>query len=429
MAVYTVSQVSFHIKESLESDPLLRDLWIVGEVSGLRASSAGHTYFGLKDRESLLRCVMFRGMKGAELLSEGDSVSAHGKITFYTRGGTTDFMVDIAMPEGVGELALELERLKQKLASEGLFETSRKRILPRFPKRVGVVTSPSGAVFHDIQNVLRRRFPLTELVLSPTPVQGRNAASKIAVALEALDRSGGCDVIIIGRGGGSLEDLWPFNEEVVARAIHACKTPVVSAVGHETDETISDFVADVRAPTASAAAELVVPEARVLRRQLEATATNMLRILMDQNSRRRVGLSSITRRMEMGLPDTQTMRRRVDDVGRVVQSASAKLLSERKIQVEGLGLRLRALDPLATLGRGFSIVQLPDSGEVVSSTNQIFAGDSIEVTVTDGSIPAIAGPPTTIKPEKTDTSEPKASKPKTKVKTQPAQPPGMAPLL
>ena len=429
MAVYTVSQVSFHIKESLESDPFLRDLWIVGEVSGLRASSAGHTYFGLKDRESLLRCVMFRGMKGAELLSEGDSVSAHGKITFYTRGGTTDFMVDIAMPEGVGELALELERLKQKLTAEGLFETSRKRILPRFPKRVGVVTSPSGAVFHDIQNVLRRRFPLTELVLSPTPVQGRNAASKIAVALEALDRSGGCDVIIIGRGGGSLEDLWPFNEEVVARAIHACKTPVVSAVGHETDETISDFVADVRAPTASAAAELVVPEARVLRRQLEATATNMLRILMDQNSRRRVGLSSITRRMEMGLPDTQTMRRRVDDVGRVVQSASAKLLSERKIQVEGLGLRLRALDPLATLGRGFSIVQLPDSGEVVSSTNQILAGDSIEVTVTDGSIPAIAGPPTTIKSEKTDTSEPKASKPKTKVKTQPAQPPGMAPLL
>ncbi len=429
MAVYTVSQVSFHVKESLESDPLLKDLWVVGEVSGLRASSAGHTYFGLKDRESLLRCVMFRGMKGAELLSEGDSVSAHGKITFYTRGGTTDFMVDLAMPEGVGELALELERLKQKLASEGLFETSRKRILPRFPKRVGVVTSPSGAVLHDIQNVLRRRYPLTELVLSPTAVQGRNAASKIASALEALDRDGGCDVIIIGRGGGSLEDLWPFNEEVVARAIHACKTPVVSAVGHETDETISDFVADVRAPTASAAAEIVVPEARVLRRQLDATATKMLRILMDQNSRRRLNLTSITRRMEIGLPDTQTMRRRVDDVGRVVQSASAKLLSELKIQVEGLRLRLRALDPLATLGRGFSIVQLPDSGKVVSSTNQVFSGDSIEITVTDGSIPAIAGPATTVEPEKTDTSEPTTPKPKTKVKAQPARPPGMHPLL
>jgi exodeoxyribonuclease VII large subunit len=429
VAVYTVSQVSFHIKESLESDPLLRDLWVVGEVSGLRASSAGHTYFGLKDRETLLRCVMFRGMKGAELLSEGDSVSAHGRITFYPRGGTTDFMVDLAMPEGVGELALELERLKQKLASEGLFETSRKRILPRFPKRVGVVTSPSGAVLHDIQNVLRRRYPLTELVLSPTAVQGRNAASKIASALEALDRGGGCDVIIIGRGGGSLEDLWPFNEEVVARAIHACKTPVVSAVGHETDETISDFVADLRAPTASAAAEIVVPEARVLRRQLDATATKMLRILMDQNSRRRLDLTSITRRMEIGLPDTQTMRRRVDDVGRVVQSASAKLLSERKIQVEGLGLRLRALDPLATLGRGFSIVQLPDSGKVVSSTNQVFSGDSIEITVTDGSIPAIASPATTVELEKADTLEPKTPKPRTKANAQPAQPPGMHPLL
>ena len=219
MAVYTVSQVSSHIKESLESDPLLMDLWVVGEVSGLRNSSAGHTYFSLKDRESLLRCVMFRGMQGAELLSEGDSVSAHGKITFYTRGGTTDFMVDLAMPEGVGELALELERLKQKLAAEGLFENSRKRPLPRFPKRVGVVTSPTGAVFHDIQNVLQRRYPLAELVLSPTIVQGQEASPRIAAALELLDRDGGCDVIIVGRGGGSLEDLWPFNEEVVALSL------------------------------------------------------------------------------------------------------------------------------------------------------------------------------------------------------------------
>ena len=197
MAVYTVSQVSLHIKELLESDPLLMDLWIVGEVSGLRSSSAGHTYFSLKDRESLLRCVMFRGMKGSELLSEGDSVSTHGKITFYTKGGTTDFMVDLAMPEGVGELTLELERLKQKLASEGLFETSRKRSLPRFPKKVGVVTSPAGAVVHDIQNVLQRRYPLTELVLSPTVVQGADAAPRIAAALESLDRDGACDVITV----------------------------------------------------------------------------------------------------------------------------------------------------------------------------------------------------------------------------------------
>ncbi|SVC78536.1 uncharacterized protein METZ01_LOCUS331390, partial [marine metagenome] len=317
VAVYTVSQVSSHIKESLESDPLLMDLWVVGEVSGLRASSAGHTYFSLKDRENLLRCVMFRGMKGADLLSEGDSISAHGKISFYTRGGTTDFMVDLAMPEGVGELALELERLKQMLAAEGLFEASRKRQLPRFPKKVGVVTSPTGAVFRDIQNVIERRYPLAELVLSPTMVQGLEAAPRIVAALELLDREGGCDVIIIGRGGGSMEDLWPFNEEVLARAIYACKAPVVSAVGHEIDETIADYVADVRAPTPSAAAELVVPDAYILRRNLEGTATMMYRLLIDQNSRRRSDLTVVMRRMEMGLPDTQTMRRRVDDVGRV----------------------------------------------------------------------------------------------------------------
>ena len=427
MAVYTVSQVSSHIKESLESDPLLMDLWVVGEVSGLRASSAGHTYFSLKDRESLLRCVMFRGMKGAELLSEGDSVSAHGKITFYTRGGTTDFMVDLAMAEGVGELALELERLKQKLAAEGLFETSRKRQLPRFPNKVGVVTSPTGAVFHDIQNVLERRYPLAELVLSPTMVQGPEAAPKIAAALELLDREGGCDVIIIGRGGGSMEDLWPFNEEVVARAIYACKTPVVSAVGHETDETISDYVADVRAPTPSAAAELVAPDIYVLRRNLGAAATMMFRLLIDQDSRRRSDLTAVMRRMEQGLPDTQTIRRRVDDVGRVVQSASSKLLSESKMQVESLGLRLRALDPQATLGRGFSIVQLPDTGQVVSSVKQVSQGDALEITVADGSIPVVAGQCAQGKVAKSPSAAPQKSKPKAKSKS--GQNTGMTPLL
>ncbi|MCI0811983.1 MAG: exodeoxyribonuclease VII large subunit [Chloroflexi bacterium] len=429
MAVYTVSQVSSHIKESLESDPLLMDLWVVGEVSGLRSSSAGHTYFGLKDRESLLRCVMFKGQKGAELLAEGDSISAHGKITFYTRGGTTDFMVDLAMPEGVGELALELERLKQKLAAEGLFETSRKRKLPRFPQKVGVVTSPTGAVFHDIQNVLQRRYPLTELVLSPTVVQGPDAAPKIAAALELLDREGGCDVIIVGRGGGSMEDLWPFNEEVVARAIYACKTPVISAVGHETDETIADYVADVRAPTPSAAAELAVPDAYVLRRDLGILGSTLYRLMLDQNGRRRFELTAVMHRMEMGLPDMQTMRRRVDDVGRVVQSASSRLLLENKMQVEGLGLRLRALDPVATLGRGFSIVRLTDTGKVVSSAKQVSEGDSLEITVADGSLPAVAGPGALGKGAKTPSAVPQALKPKTKARSRSGQPSGMAPLL
>ncbi len=426
MAVYTVSQVSFHIKESLESDPLLMDLWVVGEVSGLRASSAGHTYFSLKDRESLLRCVMFRGQRGAELLKEGDSVSAHGKISFYTRGGSTDFMVDLTMPEGVGELALELERLKQKLVAEGLFETSRKRPLPRFPKRVGVVTSPTGAVFHDIQNVLQRRYPLTELVLSPTAVQGADAAPKIAAALELLDREGNCDVIIIGRGGGSMEDLWPFNEEVVARAIYASKTPVVSAVGHETDETISDFVADVRAPTPSAAAELVVPDAAVLRRNLDMAATALHRVLMNQNSKRRSDLTTITRRMEMSLPDTQDLRRRIDDVGQLVQTATSRLIRDRKMQVEGINLQLRALDPVATMGRGFSIVHLPDTGKVVSNANQVSDGDALEITLAEGSISAVASASNNASKNTPQTTGPK---PKAKAKSKAENPKGMAPLL
>ncbi|MDA1127343.1 MAG: exodeoxyribonuclease VII large subunit [Chloroflexi bacterium] len=426
MAVYTVSQVSSHIKESLESDPLLMDLWVVGEISGLRQSSAGHTYFSLKDRESVLRSVMFRGQQGAELLSEGDSISAHGKITFYVRGGTTDFMVDLAMPEGVGELALELERLKQKLAAEGLFETSRKRQLPQFPKKVGVVTSAAGAVFHDIQNVIQRRYPLVELVISPTIVQGPEAASKIATALELLDRDGGCDVIIIGRGGGSMEDLWPFNDEVVARAIYACKTPVVSAVGHETDETISDYVADVRAPTPSAAAELVVPDAAVLKRHLNSVASMFYRMILDQTGRSRSDVMAVRRRMEISLPDTETLRRRVDDVERVVQSASSRLLLESKMKVDGLGQRLRALDPVATLGRGFAIVHLTETGQVVSSAKQISEGDALEITVTDGSVQAVAGlkDPSTPSARK---EKPTADKRRPRSKT--AQPQGMAPLF
>ncbi|MQF95639.1 MAG: exodeoxyribonuclease VII large subunit [SAR202 cluster bacterium] len=427
MAVYTVSQVSYHIKESIESDPLLMDLWIVGEVSGLRASSAGHTYFSIKDRDSLLRCVMFRGQRGAENLTEGASVSVHGRVTFYTQRGTTDFMVDIAMPEGVGELALELERLKQKLSAEGLFEESRKRPLPKFPERVGVVTSAAGAVFHDIQNVLQRRYPLTELMISPTTVQGPEAAPQIARALEMLDRDGGCDVIIIGRGGGSMEDLWPFNEEVVARAIYACKTPVVSAVGHETDETISDYVADVRAPTPSAAAEMVAPDVYMLRQNLVGMTAIFHRRLMAQTGQHRTDVSALRRRMELALPDTQIMRRRVDDVWGDVSSAMERMVSDGKLVVDGIGQRLRALDPAATLGRGFSIVHLPDTGKVVTSVNQVSRGDALEITVTDGSITAVAGSGA----DKADSEpEPKpAGKAKSADKKGSVQPNGMAPLL
>tara|TARA_B100000315_G_scaffold17608_1_gene15763 strand:+ start:191 stop:1441 length:1251 start_codon:yes stop_codon:yes gene_type:complete len=391
VAVYTVSQVTRHLKESLENDPLLADLWLVGEVSNFRMSASGHAYFTLKDDQSVLNCVMFRGQPGVELLASGTAVSAHGRITFYTPRGSTDFMVDLAMPEGVGELALELERLRQRLDAEGLFEVTRKRPLPEFPQVVGVVTSPTGAVFHDIQNVLRRRYPLVELVLSPTPVQGADAASSIAAALERLDRDGRADVIIIARGGGSLEELWPFNEEVVARAIHASRTPVVCGVGHETDTTIADQVADVRAPTPSAAAELVVPHQDVLRRQLGELAEQSQRAMALALGERRAAVAGLVRRMEGGLPSLETWRRRVDDLARGVNVTLVNRVSLTRSQIEGLGHRLRALDPVATLGRGFSVVQRASSGRVVSSTAQVAAGDALNITVSDGLIPATAG--------------------------------------
>ena len=391
MPVYTVSQVTTHIRQSFEIDSLLCDLWVLGEVSNLRVSSSGHSYFTLKDDQSVLNCVMFRVQAGSEILVNGSAVSAHGRISFYAPRGSTDFMVDIAMPEGVGELSLELERLRLQLESEGLFATSRKRALPRFPQVVGVVTSPSGAVFHDIANVIRRRYPLVELVLSPTPVQGNDVAPAIVAALERLDREGRADVIIIARGGGSLEDLWPFNEEVVARAIYASRTPVVSAIGHETDVTISDQVADVRAPTPSAAAELVVPDREELLRQLTELADQSQRAFLYTLDNQRDLLDGLLRRMESGLPNLDIWRRRVDDIGRVVQTGASAAISLAGSRIQGLEHRLRALDPAATLARGFSVVQNLASGQVVNLTSQVAPGDALAITVADGIVPATAG--------------------------------------
>ncbi len=398
MPVYTVSQVTIHIRQYFESDTLLKDLWVLGEVSNLRVSSSGHSYFTLKDDQNLLNCVMFRGQAGSEILANGTAVSAHGRISFYAPRGSTDFMVDIAMPEGVGELSLELERLRLRLESEGLFETSRKRELPRFPKVVGVVTSPTGAVLHDIINVIGRRYPLVEVVLSPTPVQGSDVAPSIAAALERLDREGRADVIIVARGGGSLEDLWPFNEEVVARAIYASRTPVVSAVGHETDVTIADQVADVRAPTPSAAAELVVPDREELRRELTEMAEDSQRAVIYQLDNRRVLLATLLRRIESGLPNLETWRRRVDDLGRVVQTGASASISLAGSRIQGLEHRLRALDPAATLARGFSVVENLASGRVISLTSQVAPGDALSITVADGIVPATAGTGTLDKP-------------------------------
>ena len=390
-SVYTVSQVTAYLRESLEGDPILSDLFVVGEVSNLRVSAAGHSYFTLKDGQAVLNCVMFKGQAGSELLANGAEVSTHGRISFYEPRGSTDYMVDLAMPEGVGELALELERLRVRLEAEGLFEESRKRPLPAFPQVIGVVTSPAGSVFHDIQNVLARRYPLVELLLSPSQVQGNSAAANLVSAIERLNQDGRADVIILARGGGSLEELWPFNEEAVARAIYASRIPVVSGVGHETDLTIADLVADLRAPTPSAAAELVVPDGGALRQELVEFIERSRRAMTHQQETRVRTVSDMARRLAAGLPDLATWRRRVDDLARGMQQKMSAGLNLTQLQVASLEQRLQALDPAATLQRGYSVVQLADTGEVVRSTKQVNQGDGLNITVADGQIPAVSG--------------------------------------
>ena len=260
MPVFTISQVTFHVRGVLEREVELQDLWVRGEVSNLARPGSGHSYFSLRDGSSSLRCVMFRGSGGGVLLEAGASVIAHGRISVYEVRGDLQMIVDLVQPEGAGELQLRLEELRLKFEREGLLDPSRKRPLPPLPRRIGVVTSPTGAVLQDIRTVVERRYPLVELLLAPCAVQGDGAAVTIVDAFEALNKTPDVDLAILARGGGSMEDLQPFNEEPVGRAVYSSRAPVVSAVGHETDTTLVDLVADRRAPTPSVAAEMAVPD-------------------------------------------------------------------------------------------------------------------------------------------------------------------------
>jgi exodeoxyribonuclease VII large subunit len=397
MSVFTVSQVTRYLKESLEHDPMLADLWISGEVSNLKVSPSGHSYFTLKETQSQLRSVMFKGGRGSNLLTEGGLVTAHGRISIYEARGDVQLLADLVMPEGTGPLFLELERLKMRLEEEGLFEPSRKRPLPQFPGIIGLVTSPSGAVLHDICNVIGRRYPLSEILLAPTNVQGNDAAPGIVSAIQSLNEHGQSDVIVLARGGGSLEELWPFNEEVVARAIYSSRIPVVSAVGHETDYTISDLVADVRAPTPSAAAELVVPDTVTLRQEIHAHGESILRAMSHHLSTGRYGVDGLAGRLRSHTTDVATLRRQVDDLAQASSKAMSHRLSLWRSHIQGLEMRFEALNPESILYRGYSIVQKCSDGMVVSSKEQVNAGEELRVTLSDGSIPATVGGPTTTK--------------------------------
>jgi len=391
MPVYTVSQISRYLKESLEGDPLLGDLWITGEISNFRPAPSGHSYFTLKDAQGQLRSVMFKGGRGSDLLESGVLVTAHGRISFYEARGDVQLVADLVMPEGTGPLHLQLEKLKMQLEEEGLFELSRKRSLPPLPRTIGLVTSPTGAVFHDICNIIGRRFPLVEILLAPATVQGESAAPAIVAAIKALNEQSTADIIILARGGGSLEELWPFNEEQVARGIYGSRIPVVSAVGHETDFTIADYVADLRAPTPSAAAEMVVPDRRAITREVFGREEEMERAFKDLVSHYRGSVESLAMQALQRTPDFPTWRRRIDDLAMAAASPLRDHLISMKYQVSGFGDQLKALDPNAILQRGYAVVETQPEGRIVRSSEQVKLGQRLKLRVANGSIPAVVG--------------------------------------
>ena len=376
-----------YIRESFESDMLLSDLNVAGEVSNLRLSASGHSYFTLKDSDSVLNCVMFKGKTGSRLLENGVSVSTHGRISFYEPRGSTDFIVDLVMAEGSGALSLEFENLRLRLESEGLFDQSRKRELPEFPQVIGVVTSTSGAVLHDIQSVIARRYPLVEIVISPTLVQGENAATNIVQAINDLNNDGRSDVIVVARGGGSIEELWPFNEEIVARAIYASRIPVVSAIGHETDITISDWVSDLRAPTPSAAAELIVPDATRLKSNLSEYRNKFFAVTNNLVDSFRSDIELAGRNLQGYFPSLQFLRRNVDDNSRAIGSSFKHQLDVSGLRLDNLGNRLLALNPDATLRRGFTALHDAD-GILITSVHNIKSGDMLHLNLSDGAVTA-----------------------------------------
>jgi exodeoxyribonuclease VII large subunit len=389
--IYTVGQLTQFLQEFLEAESFLQDLWVSGEVSNLNVSSAGHTYFTLKDQDGQLRCVMFQGRKGAELVANGNAVLVHGRVTFYRVRGQLELLADLVVPEGTGPLHLELERLKLKLEEEGLFEESRKRPLPHFPKTIAVVTSPSGAVLHDICHIILRRYPLVNVVVAPTPVQGDDAAPSIVAAIKAVNQETDADVIILARGGGSLEELWPFNTELVARAIYASRIPVVSAVGHETDYTIADYVADVRAPTPSAAAEMVVPDRAALLSQAENLEQRLDVALAGVYSTHRQELQSLVHRMYAHLPPLDSMKRHLDEVSERLLFVFRTTVEQQQERVNALVSQLNSINPSHVLARGYALVQKSSNNHVVSSVAQVSTGEGLKVTVSDGSFPAVAG--------------------------------------
>ena len=389
---FSVGQLNEYIKMLLEGNPNLKDVWVQGEISGAKLYSSGHLYFSLKDSDSVISAVMFKNsMMRMEFDPEnGMKVVAHGRVSAYPPRGQYQFIVDRMIPDGAGALAVAFEQLKARLGAEGLFDPARKRPLPAHPKRIGVVTSPSGAAVHDIIRVAKKRCPSTEILIFPSLVQGAEAPAYLRGGIQYFnavkdDPEQGVDLIIIGRGGGSAEDLWGFNDERLARTVAASEIPVVSAVGHEVDFTICDFVADLRAATPSAAAELSLPDKGDLTRQVQSLATRLNAAQTTRLKRYRTQLDRLSAARVLTSPEGVYRLRRetVTALEKRLNLSVSRHLGRKRQSMERVTASLGALNPLAVLSRGYALVQTK-AGKVIPAAAELKVGDRVNLRFADG---------------------------------------------
>lgn len=388
--ILSVSDLTRHIKRLFEEDATLTDVWVRGEISNFKRHTSGHMYFTLKDAGSQLRCVMFRRDNAALLFQpeDGARVVARGYVSVYEARGDYQLYVRAMTFDGVGALFEAFERLKKRLQEEGLFDVERKRPLPRFAQCVGIITSPTGAALRDLITIIRRRSPSTRIVVIPCLVQGADAPPDIVRAIEWANRCPDIDVLIVGRGGGSLEDLWAFNEETVARAVFHSRIPVVSAVGHETDFTITDFVADLRAPTPSAAAELVTADAREGLVTIANFRERLTRALSQKIEMGQQTLQGLLRRRVMTHPleSIDSRRQWVDDLCDRASLAIKQSHRLRTARLQTLTAKLQALDPRAVLSRGYAVFRDAKTKRTITSVAQAQVGQEAEVVLNDGHV-------------------------------------------
>ena len=389
--VFSISQITEYIKDQIDMDLLLQNFWLRGEVSNFKAHYSGHFYMTLKDEKCVIRAVMFKSdaEKVKFMPHDGMKVIVRGRVSVYEAAGSYQLYVQDMKADGIGDLAAAYEQMKKKLSAEGLFDQQRKRPLPLYPEVVGVVTSPTGAAVQDICNILGRRFPYARVNLYPTAVQGEQAPMQIINAIAYFNKQSLADVLVVGRGGGSIEDLWAFNDEGVARAIAGSNIPVISAVGHETDFTIADFVADLRAPTPSAAAEMAVPDTVDLLDRLAAVQDKMEMMIQGQldEGRNALGRMNTDRIFDRFLKDVSDKQLTLDDMIDTILNAVERTILAKKEQCGTVATRLGSLSPLATLARGYAIVQ-QNGNDIVRSTKQVSKQDEITIRLQDGKIGA-----------------------------------------